>query len=306
MRWQTRYLCRLLSIAVLGAVGACVLAWAPPAQGAAPKRKMAMILPGSIQDADFNTVGYLALQAIAKTHDMQVSQSESVAIADAERVSREYIGAGYEILAYHGGTYIPIMKKLAVAFPNVVFIQETSGRLPDTPGNVWILGRKFYRGFYALGATGALSTKTNKVGFIGGVATPDVITSLNAVYQAIKEHNPTAKLNLGLYGIVEAAKASAKPVLVTTFYTEKWDLAPKHMSVSLTTEFAKPYTEIVGRILKGEKTGYYEMSPGSGMSLSDVRNTSPEVAQKVKGIFQEVVAGKQIPEIGDKIVVPRD
>jgi basic membrane lipoprotein Med (substrate-binding protein (PBP1-ABC) superfamily) len=306
-------------------------------QAADAKRKMAMILPGSIQDADFNTVGHLALQEVAKIHGLEVSKSESVAIADAERVSREYLTAGYDIIAYHGGTYIPIMKKLAPLFPKAGFIQETSGRLPDAPANAWILGRKFYRGFYALGAVGALSTKTNKVGFIGGVATPDVITSLNAVYQAIKEYNPRVQLiynnigdyndpvkarqtaetqiaggvdfivvyvNLGLYGIIEAAKAASKPILVTTFYTEKRDLAPKHLSVSLTTQFATPYTEIVGRILKGERTGYYEMSPGSGMDLSDIRNVPPEVVAKVKAIFKEVVAGKAIPEIGDKIVVP--
>lgn len=40
------------------------------------------------------------------------------------------------------------------------------------------------------------------------------------------------------------------------------------------------------------------------MGLSDVRNVSPEVAAKVKSIFKEIVAGKAIPEIGDKIVVP--
>lgn len=335
MSRQAGFSRRAIVLAILGSLGAWLLG--SPLAEAGTRRKMAMILPGSIQDADFNTVGYLALQEVAKAHDLQVSQSESVAIADAERVSREYLTAGYDIIAYHGGTYIPIMKKLAPLFPKAVFIQETSGRLPDAPPNAWILGRKFYRGFYALGAVGALSTRTNKVGFIGGVPTPDVITSLNAVQQALKNYNPKAQLiynnigdyndpvkarqtaetqiasgvdfivvyvNLGLYGIIEAAKAAPKPVLVTTFYTEKWDLAPKHLSVSLTTQFGKPYREIVSRILKGETAGYYEMSPGSGMDLSDIRNVPPEVATKVKAIFTEVVAGKPIPEIGDKIVSP--
>ncbi len=67
------------------------------------KRRMAMILPGTIQDADFNTLGYVALQEVAKTLDVQVSHSENVAVADAERVSREYITAAHDIVAYHGG-----------------------------------------------------------------------------------------------------------------------------------------------------------------------------------------------------------
>lgn len=305
------------------------------AQAPAEKKKLAMILPGPIQDADFNAVGYVALQELAKTYNLQVSHSESVAVADAERISREYIASRHEIIAYHGGQYPTIMKKLATQFPKVRFIQEASGRLPDLPSNAWNIGRKFYQGFYVLGALAALSTKTNKIGFVGGVRLPDVISSTNAVLHAIKDHNPKAQLlwnhigdfndpvkgrqtaetqiaagadfiinfvNLGLYGVVEAAKATPKPVLLTTLYTEKWDLAPKHFAVAMVFDFAKPYKEIVGRILKGEATGYYEMRPGSGIELSEIRNVSPEVRDKVKGVFKEVVAGKQLPEIIDKVL----
>jgi basic membrane protein A len=305
----------------------------PELVAAQARRKMAMIMPGPIQDADFNAVGYLALQQLAKAYNLQVSHSESVVVADAERITREYIAAGYDIIANHGGQFIPIMNKLAPQFAPVTFIQEASGRLPNLPGNAWNIGRKFYQGFYVLGALGALATKTNKVGMVAGVRLPDVITSVNSVALAVKDLNPQAQLlynfvgdfndpvkarqtaeaqiaagadflvvfvNLGLSGVVEAVKAAPRAVLLTTFYTEKWDLAPKHMTVSLLFDFNKPYAEIVGKILKGERTGYYEMRPGSGMELSDIRNVSPEVATRVRGIFKEVVGGKPIPEIVDK------
>lgn len=305
--------------------------------GAQGKKKMAMILPGTIQDADFNTLGYVALQEVAKALDVQVSHSENVAVADAERVSREYIASGHDIVAYHGGQFITIMQKLAAQFPKVVFIQEASGRVPNTPANVWVIGRKYYQGYYALGALAALSTKANKVGLVGGVRIPDVISSTNAVLMALKEYNPKAELiynfvgdfndpvkarqtaeaqlaagadflvtfvNLGVYGVAEAVKASPKPALLTTLYTEKWDSAPKQMTVSLLFDFAKPYKEIVGRILKGEHAGYYEMRPGSGFELSDIRHVSPEVASKVKALFREIAAGKALAEITDKIGAP--
>ena len=327
---------RVLAVAALVLAAGWLMTPAPSAEAGAAKKKMAMIMPGSIQDADFNTVGYIALQEMAKLYDLQVSHSESVAVADAERISREYLTAGYDILAYHGGQFITIMNKLSTQFPNVTFLQEASGRLPNLPANAWNLGRKFYQGFYVLGAIGALATRTNKVGMVGGVRLPDVISSVNGVKMALKDHNPKAEfvynligdfndpvkarqtteaqiasgvdfvvvfVNLGLSGVIEAIKASNKPVLLTTFYTEKWDLAPKHMTVSLVFDFNKPYKEIVGRILKGERTGYYEMRPGSGMELSDLRNVSPEAASKVKAVFREVVSGaKQLPEITDKII----
>lgn len=323
-------------VAAVGAALTIVAALGGTGEGQG-KRKMAMILPGTIQDADFNTLGYVALQDVGKSLDVTVSHSENVAVADAERVSREYIASGHEIVAYHGGQFVTIMQKLSAQFPKVVFIQEASGRIPNTGANVWVIGRKYYQGYYALGALAALSTRSNKVGLVGGVRIPDVISSTNAVLMAMKEHNPKAELiynfvgdfndpvkarqtaeaqlaagadflvtfvNLGVYGVAEAVKASPKPSLITTLYTEKWDAAPKHMTVSLLFDFAKPYKDIVGRVLKGEHAGYYEMRPGSGFELSDIRLVSPEVAGKVKALFREIAAGKSLPEITDRIVTP--
>jgi basic membrane protein A len=323
----------LLVLVLLGGAGAgAVITPGVPASAQAP-RKLAMILPGTIQDADFNTLGYVALQEVAKAHRVAVSHSESVAVADAERVSREYIASGHDIIAYHGGQFLTIMRKLAAQHPRVTFIQEASGRIPDTPANAWVIGRKFYQGFYVLGALAALSTRANKVGLVGGVRLPDVISSTNAVALALRDHNPRAELlynftgdfndpvkarqtaeaqiaagadflvtfvNLGVYGVAEAAKAAPRPVLLTTLYTEKWDTAPKHMTVSLVFDFARPYKEIVGRILGGQTTGYFEMRPGSGMELSELRHVSGEVAARVRAVFREVVGGKALPEVVDR------
>jgi basic membrane protein A len=318
----------ILSVLLAGLVAA------PSAAEAQTKHKMAMIMPGPIQDADFNALGYVALQEVAKAFGIEVAHSESVSVADAERVSREYINSGFDIIAYHGGQYPTIMRKLAGQFPKVAFIQEGSGPMPDPPKNTWVIGRKYYQGFYVLGTLAALATRTDKVGFVGGVRIPDVISSLNAVHQALKDHNPKASLvynvigdfndpvkgrqtaeaqiasgadflvtfvNLGLYGVAEAAKAAPKqPVLVNTLYTNKWDTAPQNMAVSLLFDFAKPYKEIVGHIVKGEVTGYYEMRPGSGMELGEMRHVPAEVQKRVHAVFQEVVAGKPLPEITDK------
>lgn len=318
------------------ALATAVLVLGPLGAGApdAAAKKLAMIMPGSIQDADYNAIGYVALQALRKAYDMDVAYSESVAVADAERVGREYVAAGYDIVAFHGGQFTTIAKKLSNQFPQTNFIHEASGPLPDAGPNLWVIGRKWYQGFYPLGAAAALATKTNKVGFIGGVRIPDVVSSINAVAQAVREHNPKAQfvwnligdfndpvkarqtaeaqigsgvdvivpfINLGLYGLVEGVKASPKPVLLTTFQTPKWDLAPKHFMGSLLVDFVEPYKEVVSRIAKGERKGYYEMRPGRGMSLSEMRNVSPEVAAKVRKIFDEVVAGKPLPEVTDKL-----
>jgi len=188
-----------LTLSIVGLVLAG-LAGGPPEAPAQAKKKFAMILPGPIQDADFNALGYVAIQDLAKAHGIQVAHSESVAVADAERVAREYITSGHEIIAFHGGQYPTIMKKLAGQFPNVAFIQEGSGRMADAPANAWVIGRKFYQGFYVLGALGALTTKTGKVGFVGGVRLPDLVATANAINLALKDHNPKASLIYNFIG----------------------------------------------------------------------------------------------------------
>jgi basic membrane protein A len=309
----------------------------PPSAAAQPARKLAVIFPGTVQDADFNAVGHIGMLEVKKQLSVDVAFSENVSVADAERVAREYIGAGYGILAFHGGQFVTVTRKLAPQFRDVVFVMQSTGPIPDLPPNVWNIGRKWYRGFYPLGVLAALSTKTNKVGFIAGIRLPDFTAQINSVQQAIKEHNSKASLvyaftgdqndpvkarqaaeaqigsgvdfiviavNLGTYGILEAAQAAKSPVLLSTFTTDKYELAPKVLTASLLADYRKPFVEIVRRVLAGEQGGYYEFKPGTGLDLSPIRNVPAEVSATVKAVFAEVVAGKDLPEIMDRIVAP--
>ncbi len=324
-------------IFVIVAVVATLMSGLPSGlPGAVPKPRVAMILPGPIQDADFNAVGYIALLEIKNTLGMEVAHSEQVAVADAERVSREFIASGYNVIAFHGGQFLTIVQKLAPAFPAVNFIMESAGRVEGLPPNVWNIGRKFYQGFYTLGVLAGLVTKTNKIGYVGGVRLPDFVASVNAIKFALREFNAGAEflftfvgdqndpvrarqatdaliargvdfiiisVNLGAFGVIEAAKAASTRVLWTTFYTDKYNLDPQRFTASLLLDFAKPYRQVITRIAAGERGGYFEMRPGAGMSLGVVRNVPRETVLKVLQIFNEVVTNKrQIQEITDRVV----
>jgi basic membrane protein A len=325
-----------LAAVVIAVAWLAVLAVVPPAT-AAPAAKLAVIFPGTVQDADFNTVGHAGMLEVKKQLGVEVAYSENVSVADAERVAREYIGAGFRIVAFHGGQFVTVTRKLAPAFPDVVFVMQSTGPIPDLGANVWNIGRKWYRGFYPLGVLAALTTRTNKVGFIAGIRLPDFNAQINSIQQALKEHNPKAQLlhaftgdqndpvkarqaaeaqigsgvdviiiavNLGTYGVLEAAQAAKSPVMVTAFNTDKHQMAPKVMMTSLLADFRKPYVEIVSRVVKGERSGYYEFKPGTGMDLAEIRNVPPATAATVQAVFREVVAGKPLPEIMDRIVAP--
>jgi basic membrane protein A len=326
-----RWIAWAVLLAVVASVGVA---------GAAPSRpRLAMILPGVIQDADFNAVGYQALKEVQATTGVQTAHSEQVAVADAERVAREYLASGYGIVAFHGGQYLTIVQKLAPLFPDAVFIMESSGQIPNLPPNVWNIGRKFYEGFYVLGALAALSTKTNRIGYVAGIRLPDFVASLNAVFQAVGKYNPRAEVlytfvgdqndpvkarqaaesqiaagvdfivisvNLGTVGILEAARAARRPVLLTTFYTDKSSYAPQHFAASLLSNFGKPYVEVTRQVLAGRRGGYYEMRPGSGFGLTPPRNVPPEVARRVQEVWRAVVLRQErVEEITDRVVERR-
>ncbi|HEY8414694.1 MAG TPA: BMP family protein [Thermaerobacter sp.] len=293
------------------------------------KARVAMILPGTVEDADYNFVGYQALQSLKEELGVDVAYQERVAPADAERVARGFINDGYNIIAFHGGQFVTTVQKLAPQFPDVNFIMESGGPMSGLPGNVWNIGRRFYEGFYGLGALGAVATKSDKIGIVLGVQLPDFVASVNAIRQAVQEHNPDAEVvytfvgdqndpvkarqaaeaqinegvdfiilvvNLGAQGVIEAVKG--KPVLLTTYYTDKTELAPENFTASLLTDFATPYKNVVEKILQGQRGGYEEMRPGNGMDLSEIRNVSDDVAAQVRDIFAKVAAKEiQIPEV---------
>ncbi|MEK6711928.1 MAG: BMP family protein, partial [Nitrospinota bacterium] len=300
----------------------CLLAGlaAPPDGASAAAHKFAMIVPGPIEDSDFNFRGYEVVQDVKSHFKMAASLSERISPADAERVAREYIASGHTIVAFHGGQYFTLVRKLAGLFPDTNFIMESSSEGTFGP-NVWNVNRQFNEGFYAFGALAGLSTKTHNVGVIAGIHLPDWRASINALSDAMKVVNPRAKLvytftgdqndpikarqtaeamiankvdfivclvNLGVYGVIEAAKASKDKVLVTTFYTDKTDKAPDHLAGTLLLDFRPPFRIAIEGIQKGQRSGYTAMRPGNGFELASVRNVPPAAAAKTKEFFDKV------------------
>jgi basic membrane lipoprotein Med (substrate-binding protein (PBP1-ABC) superfamily) len=295
-----------------------------PASAAEKQHKFAIILPGPIEDADYNYNGYLVAKDVEKRFGLPVSHSERVAPADAERVTREYVAAGYTMVAYHGAQFIRVVQKVAPKFPEVSFIIETSGKIPF-PKNVWNIRRFWPEAFHPFGILAGMSTKSNKVGVIAGVPLPDWKGGINTIWQGIKEVNPKAELfyaftgdqndpvkarqtaeaqlasgvdfiismvNLGVYGVIEAIKKADHKVLMTTFHTDKSDKAPKHVTVTLFADWRLPFRVAVEGVLKGTPGGYVGMSPGTGFSLGKFTNVSEAAAKATRARFEKMTRGE--------------
>lgn len=300
---------------------------APPAAPGEPAKeyKFAAIFPGVITDADYNTLGYLGVKTLNTDPGIETAYSESVAPPDVDRVMREYIADGFNIIFTHGGQFVNQTVELAKEFPDVHFIAEGDAPIADPPANVWVIDRNFHVGFYGVGALAALQSKTGKIGYLGGLTLPFSNAEVHAMRQAIADlgvavelkpvwvgdfNDPTkareladamiaedidvivGSLNLGMVGVFEAAKSAGKPVWVTAKYSDKSSFAPDQYLSSLIYDFAGPLKAIVQKIIAGENGGYYPLGFDTGVILQQPQHVTPEVAARIKEITGKTISGE--------------
>jgi basic membrane protein A len=290
--------------------------------------RLAAIFPGVITDADYNTLAYVGISELTRDTGIETAYSESVPVPDVERVMREYIDAGYNIIWTHGGQFVNKTAEVAPQFPGVVFIAEGDAPLENPPANLWFIDRNFQVGFYGIGATAALSTKTGKIGYLGGQTLPFSYAEVHAIQQAIADlgltdtveftpvwtgdfNDPTkarqladaliadgvdvimCAVNLGVFGAFEAVKAVPdKQVLITVKYIDKSSFAPLNYVTALLYDFAGPLKEIYANILAGEMGGYYPLGFDTGVALQmPLKNVDPAVETQVTEILGKIQDG---------------
>lgn len=299
----------------------------------------ALILPGPIQDADYNAIAYEGLGQLESDFGVTTQYSEQVAVADAERVAREYIDSGATMVAFHGGQFLTIAADLAGEFPDTVFIAESSGQMADQPDNVWNIAREFAPGFYIQGAHAALMTESNTIAFLGGIDIPDYKAGANAMFAGARSVNPDVELlfnftgdqndavtgrqsadaligqgadvlvlglNNAIYGVAEASAAAGSTVYMTSSFTDKVSIAPDTFLESSLWDFAGAFSQAIEGIQAGETSGVIPMNPQSGLiTLGELYNTPDDVATQVNDLWDEIVAGEvEVPVEIDEVVVP--
>lgn len=325
MRKGSRFLVVLLLV-VLALVGCQATA---PGAGDAPEvseLRLAIILPGVITDADYNTLGYVAGTEVQSNLGVDMAYSENVAVPDVDRVMREYLDADYNVIFTHGGQFVSQTEELAREFPDAYFIAESDAPQEDPPPNLWVIDRNFHTGFYAVGALAAMQSETGRIGYLGGITLPFSYAEVHAIEQAISDlgldvelrtvwtgdlNDPSAareladamiaddvdvimgSLNLGMFGVFEAARAASDPVWVTAKYSDKRSFAPDHYLTSLIYDFAGPLEDILTQIGEGESGGYYPLGFDTGVGLQfPLANVSDDVNAEMEDLVEQLGNGE--------------
>ena len=290
--------------------------------------KAAIILPGTKEDGGWNTMAFKAAEQMKKELGIQTAYSENVTPADATRVAREYIKDGYQLIFFHGMEFQTQALSIAEKFPQAVTVMHTAEMKEMLPKNVWAVTMNFYQNWYALGVLAGLKTKTNKIGVVGGIDFSSYIANLNAIRDAACRFNPGVKVyysfcgtfddpiaarkaaesqidmgvdvilnmvDLGIYGVVKAAKKADSKVWLIGMDLPRADLLPENFIGTSLHSFGDGYTYIAKKVIEGMKSGNYNMRPGQGMYIGELNNISSEIKDTVLKVYQKIEKKSFIP-----------
>ena len=153
---------------------------------------------GGVNDKSFNASAWDGMQRAGKELGADVKYTESRVNADYVSNLTQYAQNGYDVVFAVGFLMNNAVKDVAPKFPNVKFA-IIDGDAPDLPNCAAIKFRE-EEGSYLAGALAGLTTKTNVIGFVGGIQMP-LIEKFEAGYIAgAKATNPKIEVKTGYAG----------------------------------------------------------------------------------------------------------
>lgn len=324
-----------LVVAVLAIAGCGEKPKPAPEKANSGKMKIAMLLPGPANDAGWNTAAYQGLMKL-KEQGYEVAFTENVAVANIEEAFRNYAEKGYGLVVGHGFQFGDPALKVASQFANTKFF--VSGNTPPnakTLPNTGFIDQKEFEGAYLCGIVAGMTTKSNKIGYVGGMEIPSQLANLAAFTKGVEAVNPQARVfgiitgsfgdpakgkeaattqidngadiimhtadSTGL-GAIEAAKA--KNVMLIGYGADQSALAPELMLTSLIPDMTKAIVQQTERIDKGTFGGVWKAGIKDG--IIDIAPPSAKVPQaakdKVAQVKKDIIDGTfTVPEIYERI-----
>jgi basic membrane protein A len=159
-------------------------------QSHSAKVRVGLITPGSIADAAWNSGAYQGLVRIRDSLGLAVSHIEARTPAEQSEALRTYAAQGYDLVFAHGFEFQELAERVSGEYPRTVFI-VTSGR--RARGNVSPLIFRLEEASYLAGMVAGGLTRTNVLGFIGGIKLPPIEAAYNGWVNGARAVNPKVR-----------------------------------------------------------------------------------------------------------------
>jgi basic membrane protein A len=178
---------------------------------AADTRKVAMLLPGSINDQSWNAVGYKGLLKL-KADGWNTAYSENVQSADEVEALRDYAKRGYDLVIGHTGRFLSAATRVGRDFPQTTFVVGSgSGGAGRNVASVDYDNTQFG---YMIGVLAAKMSKTGKIGSVNALeGLPNVVAQVGAYRLGAKSVNPKIQIKVIYIKDMEDAAAAKEAAL---------------------------------------------------------------------------------------------
>ena len=186
----------LSSLALVGCVSSAMDDSFDSTGGANGAFKVAMLLPGPVDDQGFSQGGHEGLQLVEKELGAEVAFNASVPENDIvkEKLFRQYAEAGFDLIIGHGGNYVMAIERVAEEFPRTKFALITGHS--GNNKNLGALRLDTSELGYLAGVVAAIKTKTNKIAYIGGVAYPSLLERVAGIERGARAIDPAIEVSI--------------------------------------------------------------------------------------------------------------
>ena len=172
--------------------------------------RVALLTPGAITDQAWNGGAYKGLERIRDSLGAKISHVQTRTPAEFDENFRLYGEQGYTLVVGHGFEYQDAATRVAPEFPKTTYVTTSGNR---TGANLAGLEFAFEDGSYLAGMLAGATTKTGKIGAIGGQEIPPVRRSFYAFEQGAKAVNPTVEVVTAYVGNCDDAAAGKEQAL---------------------------------------------------------------------------------------------
>jgi basic membrane protein A len=253
--------------AAMALLSACILLFLPGCSKTDGSGTAAAATPGDPAGADALKIGFVYSGPIGdvgwtKQHDLgrefieqefgskiETTFVENVPESgDAERVIRQLVLDGAEMVFTTSFGFMEPTIKLAKEFPEVTFEHATGYK---RSANVGVYQTRFYEGAYLLGILAGKMTKSNVLGFVASYPIPEVLRNINGFTRGAKSVND---------------KVQVKVVWVNTWYDPPKEHDAAVALVGQGADVLYQNTDSAAVVQLAEEKGLYAFGQDSDMS----------------------------------------
>lgn len=265
----------ILFFAISSVVSSPVFAKAPS------EYKMVLILPGPVNDQSWNATNYAGLLAANKDLGTKIEFVENVQASDYESTFRNYAERGYDLIMAAGTQFDAAAQRVASQYQKSTFC-VINGMIAAEPNLCPVLPKEYEASFLA-GIIAGKTTKSNKIGLVGGFPNKLMIRLLNTYEFGARVGSPEVKAlrayanswsdvalgkqmassmidqgadvlffyanQVGL-GAIQAAKEKGAKFI--GFASDQNSVAPGTVIASVFFDFKTMYVWLVDKYLKGD------------------------------------------------------